>query len=465
MTMVMGATGGSEQDPGETPEHLPALRLLDLPPRALDAILGCLPVDDLGRLMAGCSALRTAASESAQWERAVEALDSINTLYRVYGLEQFADKSDADMRSIVRSSSPDDDLRFGYDLYRDGARFSLWLRNNDPRAVLYRTREERDERAGSAHKQFCSTVRFCKLVRDNVHNASALMRNANILSLTFGHDPRAAYDAEELGWRRSKPREELPFDTVSRRLRGPDYESSDCDSDEEEDKQLAEDRARVFQAWAQLEIRHPGRFHLLMFIAALQLVESDMTSRMGPELNPTGSLLDVYTGERPEEARQQMAELLWDPTCGFSDEDSRPWQLWEDILLGPFLEGGCLRGVLLGSDEHLDRLAEQWPLPRGLFSPPLVLQLSLLGFLLDKDFMDEKKAANPGPSRSPAAHNKGEEQGAPRCCWTPGCSRPGLKRCSRCKAARYCSAECQLAHWRAGHRLECVMKAGAAASS
>ncbi|KAL9682665.1 hypothetical protein QQ045_014470 [Rhodiola kirilowii] len=35
------------------------------------------------------------------------------------------------------------------------------------------------------------------------------------------------------------------------------------------------------------------------------------------------------------------------------------------------------------------------------------------------------------------------------------CLRPTTTRCSRCKATRYCSAKCQIFHWRKGHRDEC----------
>jgi hypothetical protein len=48
-----------------------------------------------------------------------------------------------------------------------------------------------------------------------------------------------------------------------------------------------------------------------------------------------------------------------------------------------------------------------------------------------------------------------------RCARTAGLTRADAKalfppkRCSRCLVARYCSAECQGADWRAGHKLVC----------
>ena len=41
-------------------------------------------------------------------------------------------------------------------------------------------------------------------------------------------------------------------------------------------------------------------------------------------------------------------------------------------------------------------------------------------------------------------------------CVNPGCPRGGLKKCSRCQRMRYCGAACQKAHWKAGHKRECV---------
>ncbi|KAH9309652.1 hypothetical protein KI387_037563, partial [Taxus chinensis] len=37
----------------------------------------------------------------------------------------------------------------------------------------------------------------------------------------------------------------------------------------------------------------------------------------------------------------------------------------------------------------------------------------------------------------------------------PVCFSPAAKRCSRCKAVRYCSGKCQIMHWRKGHKEEC----------
>ncbi|KAI3929732.1 hypothetical protein MKX01_025900 [Papaver californicum] len=35
------------------------------------------------------------------------------------------------------------------------------------------------------------------------------------------------------------------------------------------------------------------------------------------------------------------------------------------------------------------------------------------------------------------------------------CGNSANSRCSRCKSIRYCSRDCQIQHWRAGHKLEC----------
>ena len=36
------------------------------------------------------------------------------------------------------------------------------------------------------------------------------------------------------------------------------------------------------------------------------------------------------------------------------------------------------------------------------------------------------------------------------------CFSRKMKRCTRCKAAWYCGRECQLKHWKDGHKIDCV---------
>jgi hypothetical protein len=51
------------------------------------------------------------------------------------------------------------------------------------------------------------------------------------------------------------------------------------------------------------------------------------------------------------------------------------------------------------------------------------------------------------------AHRK--QAKAERPCDVPGCPRPGIKTCSRCRDAFYCSADCQRAAWSA-HKAACT---------
>ena len=41
-------------------------------------------------------------------------------------------------------------------------------------------------------------------------------------------------------------------------------------------------------------------------------------------------------------------------------------------------------------------------------------------------------------------------------CDNPQCNEEGTRQCAGCKATRYCSKECQKAHWKAGHKRQCV---------
>ena len=40
-------------------------------------------------------------------------------------------------------------------------------------------------------------------------------------------------------------------------------------------------------------------------------------------------------------------------------------------------------------------------------------------------------------------------------CANPKCQKRGKKKCSKCKGVKYCSRNCQVAHWRSGHKHEC----------
>lgn len=44
----------------------------------------------------------------------------------------------------------------------------------------------------------------------------------------------------------------------------------------------------------------------------------------------------------------------------------------------------------------------------------------------------------------------------PQCCWLEGCSSAATSRCAKCKVARYCSSEHQIAHWKFGHKTGCT---------
>ena len=41
-------------------------------------------------------------------------------------------------------------------------------------------------------------------------------------------------------------------------------------------------------------------------------------------------------------------------------------------------------------------------------------------------------------------------------CGSCGLPKPDMKKCSRCKTVVYCSKECQIKDWKAGHKHACV---------
>ena len=75
-------------------------------------------------------------------------------------------------------------------------------------------------------------------------------------------------------------------------------------------------------------------------------------------------------------------------------------------------------------------------------------------------------AAAPPAAASPPEAEPRPKPFAPRVCASPGCgATTGLRRCSGCRAVRYCSMECSRAHWRE-HKAECRrMQAEAAAAA
>merc|ERR1711982_116971 len=54
-----------------------------------------------------------------------------------------------------------------------------------------------------------------------------------------------------------------------------------------------------------------------------------------------------------------------------------------------------------------------------------------------------------------------EEEGKRRCanCKKDAkCFAGPLKQCVRCKAVWYCGRECQVKHWKEGHKIDCIKK-------
>src|SRR6266496_6695464 len=54
----------------------------------------------------------------------------------------------------------------------------------------------------------------------------------------------------------------------------------------------------------------------------------------------------------------------------------------------------------------------------------------------------------PGPDISALTGNKKQ-------CNLDRCTNDGTMKCGRCHTARYCSKECQIAHWRQTHKRSC----------
>jgi hypothetical protein len=61
----------------------------------------------------------------------------------------------------------------------------------------------------------------------------------------------------------------------------------------------------------------------------------------------------------------------------------------------------------------------------------------------------------PGAATGVVGSNGSSEAKPSRACAQCGELFPKLLRCTRCKAVSYCTKECQVAHWKAGHKKEC----------
>mmetsp|Transcript_14256 Transcript_14256/g.31859 ORF Transcript_14256/g.31859 Transcript_14256/m.31859 type:complete len:387 (-) Transcript_14256:238-1398(-) len=68
-----------------------------------------------------------------------------------------------------------------------------------------------------------------------------------------------------------------------------------------------------------------------------------------------------------------------------------------------------------------------------------------------------RKAASLGHANAIKSAAKYERASSMRCanCLKPKSENGSLSKCKKCKVMRYCSKDCQVAHWRAGHKQEC----------
>ena len=88
------------------------------------------------------------------------------------------------------------------------------------------------------------------------------------------------------------------------------------------------------------------------------------------------------------------------------------------------------------------------PLPSGAFAA-----------ITPRPLSDEVSGASASDAAPAASAIDTAPPGLPRSCWSCGTEGCGLKKCSRCRRASYCSAACQSAHWRE-HRAECGVWVG-----
>lgn len=62
-------------------------------------------------------------------------------------------------------------------------------------------------------------------------------------------------------------------------------------------------------------------------------------------------------------------------------------------------------------------------------------------------------------AEAPSMSSSSKKKGCWNCGKTPAAAAnnkdPPLMRCTRCQRALYCSRDCQVAHWKSGHKKEC----------
>ncbi|MED6144856.1 hypothetical protein PIB30_019476 [Stylosanthes scabra] len=93
-----------------------------------------------------------------------------------------------------------------------------------------------------------------------------------------------------------------------------------------------------------------------------------------------------------------------------------------------------------------------------LFSA-LVIALALHAFVKDtaSKYLQQRNSNNRFYNR---LNQQQQQQPMPGVLDDPSCAACGsraTKKCSRCKAVRYCSQECQQSHWKSGHKAKCAV--------
>ncbi len=181
--------------------------------------------------------------------------------------------------------------------------------------------------------------------------------------------------------------------------------------------------------------------------------------RLAPNIVvPLLALLKIAAGEIKPKAGVRCCEGGGDVTgeadggfrqCAAAMADSW-WKGYDDPSLGGLKDvmlpdGSDIGRLLVEQRDAGDRPSPPPPvLPLGPLPPPLLLPPSRMGALLRLPMCGNPRCGNFAMEFEEALK---------------------LKSCNRCRAVRYCGADCQRAHWREGHRAECKeLAAGAGAT-